>query len=83
MAKSESPKKSGAFPAKLVLIFVIGIVLGAVIQLMFVQPLLDNSPSFKSRLAECESSRQICDKEVQDYFQCMQSNNLNPNTDCS
>jgi len=50
---------------------------------MFIQPMLDNSPSFKSGLAECESSRNICDSEVQNYFECMQSNNLNPNTDCS
>ena len=67
----------------MVLIFVIGLVLGAVIQLMFIQPMLDNSPSFKSQLAECESSRKICDLEVEYYFKCMQSNDLNPNKDCS
>ncbi|PJA20492.1 MAG: hypothetical protein COX63_00810 [Candidatus Diapherotrites archaeon CG_4_10_14_0_2_um_filter_31_5] len=83
MVKSDFPKKSRNFPVKLVLIFVIGLVVGAVIQLMFIQSMLDNSPSFKSGLAECESSRNICDSEVQNYFECMQSNNLNPNTDCS
>jgi len=83
MAKSEAPKKSRSFPTKLVLIFVMGLVIGAVIQLMFIQPLLDNSPSFKSKLAECESSREICDSEVQDHISCLNAHNLNPNKDCS
>ena len=83
MAKSEAPKKPRNFPTKLVLIFVIGLVVGAIIQLMFIQPMLDNSPSFKSKLAECEASRAICDQEVQDNISCLNSHNLNPNKDCS
>ncbi len=81
MSKEDSRKKI-KFPTKLILIFVIGLVLGAVIQLVFVQPLMDNSDSFKSKLATCELSRQTCDKEVGNYFSCMESNNLNPN-DCT
>ena len=83
MAKSEAPSKKSFFPVKLALIFVMGLVLGAVIQMMFVQPMLDNAPSFKSNLAECEASRQICDNEVQDCFSCLNAHALNPNKDCS
>lgn len=85
MPKSEAglKKRKASFPTKIILVFIIGLVLGAVIQLMFVQPMLDNSPSFKSQLAECESSREIADKEIQDCFDCLNSHNLNPNKNCS
>ncbi len=83
MAKSESSTKSKAFPVKFVLIFVFGFVLGVLIQFMFIQPMLDNAPSFKSSLADCETSKEICDKEVKSYFECFQKHSINPNTDCS
>ncbi len=79
MPKEEfSKKKKSLISGKLILIFVFGLILGAVIQLMFVQPLLDNSDSFKSKLAVCESSRSICDKEVSNYLSCIKSNSINP-----
>jgi len=83
MPKDESKRKNKPlFSAKLAFIFVAGLILGALIQFTLIQPLMDNSDSFKSKYASCELSREICDKEVNTFFSCMESNDLNPN-DCT
>ena len=84
MPKDEAPKRKSkpGFPATMLVIFIVGLVLGALIQFFLVQPLLDNSDSYKSKLAECRSSSKTCDGEVGFYFSCMQNNGLNPN-DCT
>lgn len=79
MPKELSSRKKSFVPDKLIFVFIIGLVLGAVIQLMFIQPMLDNSDSFKSKLADCETSRAISDEEISSCYECLTENNLNPN----
>ncbi|MBU2099639.1 hypothetical protein KKG83_04355 [Candidatus Micrarchaeota archaeon] len=84
MPKDEAPKKKSKsfFPSTMLVIFIAGLVLGVLIQFFFIQPLMDNSDSYKSKLAECKTSSKTCDNEIKTYFSCMQENALNPN-DCT
>ncbi|MFH1895068.1 MAG: hypothetical protein ABIJ74_00595 [archaeon] len=65
---------------KILVVFVVGLILGVLIQFFLIQPLMDNSDSFKTKYAACESSREICDKEVKTFFSCMQKEGLDPNS---
>jgi hypothetical protein len=80
MKKEELKKKNSTklISGKLVLVFVVGLIFGALIQFFFFQPFLDNSDSFKSKLAYCEASRELCDKEIAFKDSCLKSKGINP-----
>jgi len=78
----EIPKKKSSKPNKLVLVFIIGLILGIALQFFLFQPLMDNSDSFKSKLADCQTSRGISDKEISRCVSCLESNGIDKD-DCT
>ena len=69
-------KRSSLTSKRIVLLFllIIGIVLGAVLEHYFVEPLIEEQ-SFQ-KYVNCESKVELLDKQIDDCIECLGENNI-------